>query len=231
MLTTEQILQRISRNTKKHSERNKRNYYRLGRRIEKLKERVNIHPEQKVSARRTYRYYKINKGIWDGPSPREFGKMNKDTFNRLLKGREEIEGETLLTAESSATQRRRRSTAQRKRRSKSTAQPQDAEGVPRNRRTPGLDIPIEGDSLSMEDFGMDLSIIEGYPVEQQTQGLSSLSSQPVDEVIVPTADCRPLTADRRSSSAERRYLNLEENQSGETFQDWLDDLFGAADSL
>ena len=104
MLTTEQILQRISRNTKKHSERNKRNYYRLGRRIEKLKERVNIHPEQKVSARRTYRYYKVKKGIWDGPSPREFGKMNKDTFERLLKGREEIEGETLLEAESSATQ-------------------------------------------------------------------------------------------------------------------------------
>src|ERR1044071_4148794 len=97
----------------------------------------------------------------------------------------------VLTAESSATQRRR---------SKSTAQPQDAEGVPGNRRTPGLDMPIEGDSLSMEDFGMDLSIIEGYPVEQQTQGLSSLSSQPVDEVIVLTADRRPPSADRRPSS-------------------------------
>src|ERR1044072_5206304 len=153
--TTEQLLKKISGNTKKHSERNKRNYYRLGRRIEKLKERVNIHPEQKVSARRTYRYYWINKEIWDGPSPREFGKMNKETFNRLLKGREEIEGETLLTAESSGTQRRRRSTAQRKstiriqsqieRRSKSIAQPQNAE-----------DMPIEGDSLSMKDFGMDL---------------------------------------------------------------------------
>src|ERR1043165_8075901 len=133
MTTTEQILRRISSNTKKCNERNKRNYYQLGRRIEKLKERVNIHPEQKVSARRTYRYYKVNKGIWDSPSPREFGKINKETFNWFLKGREEIEGETLLTAESSATQRRRRSTAQRKRRSKSTAQPQDAEGVPRNR--------------------------------------------------------------------------------------------------
>src|ERR1044071_6400644 len=187
-----------------------------------------MHIEQRVSAGQTYRYYKINKRIWDGPSPREFGKMNKNTFNRLLKGREEIEGETLLTAESSATQRRCRSTAQRKRRSKSTAQPQDAEGVPRNRRTPGLDMLIEGDSLSMGDFGTDLSMIEEYPIEQQTQGLSSLSSQPVDEVIVPTADCRPPSADRRPpsadrrspsadrrlSSAERRYPNLEENQSG-----------------
>ena len=95
----------------------------------------------------------------------------------------------LLKAESSSrTERRRKNTVHKKRRSKSTAQPQDAEGVSGNRRTPGLDMPIEGDSLSMEDFGMDLSIIEGYPVEQQTQGLSSLSSQPVDEVIVPTAD-------------------------------------------
>ena len=102
MTTTEEILQRISRNTKKCNERNKRNYYRLGRRIEKLNERVNIHPEQKVSARRTYRYYKVNKRIWDGPSPREFGKMNKETFNRLLKRREEIEGKILLTVESSA---------------------------------------------------------------------------------------------------------------------------------
>ena len=109
----------------------------------------------------------------------------------------------VLATESSATQRRRRSTAQGKRRSKSTAQPQDAEGVPRNRRTPGLDMPIEGNSLSMEDFGMNLSIIKGYPVEQQTQGLSSLSSQPVDKVIVPTADRRPPSADRRLPSADR----------------------------
>ena len=135
----------------------------------------------------------------------------------------------MLEAESSTIQERySRNTAQRKRRSKSTAQPQDAEGVPRNRRTPGLDMPIEGDSLSMEDFGMDLSIIEGYPDEQQTQRLSSAQ---VDEMIVPTADRRPPSADRRSSSADRRYPDLEENQSGGTFQDWLDDLFGAADTV
>ena len=55
-----------------------------------------------------------------------------------------------------------------KRRSNSTAQPQDAKEVPINGWTSGLDMPIEGDSLSMEDLGMDLSIIEGYPEEQQT---------------------------------------------------------------
>jgi len=79
----------------------------------------------------------------------------------------------LLEAESSVTQRRRRSTAQRKRRNKSTAQPQEVEEVPIDRWTSGLDMPIEGDSLSIEDLGMDLSIIEGYPGEQQTYGLSS----------------------------------------------------------
>ena len=45
--------------------------------------------------------------------------------------------------------------------------------MPINGWTSGLDMPIEGDSLSMEDLGMDLSIINGYPEEQQTQGLSS----------------------------------------------------------
>ena len=32
---------------------------------------------------------------------------------------------------------------------------------------------IEGDLLSMKDLGMDLSIIDGYPKEQQIYGLSS----------------------------------------------------------
>src|ERR1044072_2791559 len=80
----------------------------------------------------------------------------------------------LLEAEPSVTQKRRSgSTAQKKRRSKSTAQPQDAEEVPINGWTSGLDMPIEGDSLSMEDLGIDLSIMNGYPEEQQTYGLSS----------------------------------------------------------
>src|ERR1044072_8517656 len=80
----------------------------------------------------------------------------------------------LLEAEPSVTQKRRsRSTAHKERRSKSTAQPQEAEEVPIDGWTSGLDMPIEGDSLSMEDLGMDLSIMNGYPEEQQTYGLSS----------------------------------------------------------
>ena len=52
-----------------------------------------------------------------------------------------------------------------KRRSKSTAQPQNKGEVPIEGWTSGLDMPIEGDSLSMEDLEIDLSIIEGYSEE------------------------------------------------------------------
>src|ERR1044071_9380272 len=85
MLTTEELLERISKNIKKKSVAVKRNYYRLERKIVKDNEKVKLHHEQKVSARRTYKYYRIRRGDWIGPSPREFGKMTKDRFERLLK--------------------------------------------------------------------------------------------------------------------------------------------------
>ena len=44
--------------------------------------------------------------------------------------------------------------------------------MPIDRWTSGMDMPIEGDSLSMKDLGMNLSIIEGYSEKQQTQRLS-----------------------------------------------------------
>ena len=54
---------------KKLSKRNKWNYYQL-----KGNEKLNMYIEQRVSAEQTYRYYWINKGIWDGPLPRKFEK-------------------------------------------------------------------------------------------------------------------------------------------------------------
>ena len=62
-----------------------------------------------------------------------------------------------------------------------------------DRWTSGLDMPIEGDSLSMEDLGMDLSIIDGYPGKQQTYGLSSQTN----DWSGPDEDnnSRPLIAD------------------------------------
>ena len=65
MLTTEQLLERISNNMKKKSESAKRNYYRLERKIVKDKKKVKLHPEQKMSARRTYEYYRIGRGNWE----------------------------------------------------------------------------------------------------------------------------------------------------------------------
>src|SRR6266498_1801802 len=51
------------------------------------------------------RWYKVGKYLlqgrkikldWDGPSPRKLGKMRKEKFMDLLKGREELEREILL---------------------------------------------------------------------------------------------------------------------------------------
>src|SRR6266542_1447431 len=58
--------------------------------------KLKMHKETKVSARKTYQYYLKIKGDWDGPSPRKFGKMRKEKFMDLLKGREELEREILL---------------------------------------------------------------------------------------------------------------------------------------
>src|ERR1043165_7779457 len=150
----------------------------------------------------------------------------------------------LLEAEPSVTQERRSgSTAQRKRRSRSTAQPQDAEEVPIDGWTSGLDMLIEGDSLSMEDLGMDLSIIDGYPGEQQTYGLSSQTNDwlgpdedndsrpPIADSRPPVADSRPPIADSRPLTADRRLPNREEDQSDYTVDRWMDDLFGTANLI
>src|SRR6266542_1047891 len=56
-----------------------------------------MHKETQIAARRTYQYYSKIKGDWDGPSPRQFSKMKKSKFLDLLKRREEIEREILLT--------------------------------------------------------------------------------------------------------------------------------------
>src|SRR6266540_5172061 len=56
-----------------------------------------MHKEIQIAARRMYQYYSKIKGDWDGPSPRQLLKMKKMKFLDLLKGREEIEREILLT--------------------------------------------------------------------------------------------------------------------------------------
>ena len=52
-----------------------------------------------MAHRRIYQYYKIGKGDWEGPSPRNFGKMSATQFERVLKRREQSKRGTLLETE------------------------------------------------------------------------------------------------------------------------------------
>ena len=68
-------------------------------------------------------------------------------------------------------------------------------------------MPIKGDSLSMKDLRMDLSIIKRYPEEQQTQGLSLQTNDwsgldKDNNCRPPTADSRPPTADSQPPTAD-----------------------------
>ena len=60
-MLTEKILKQISKNTKKGSEQNKKDYYHLGKRILKKNKKIDMHKEQLVFTRRTYRFYSLNK--------------------------------------------------------------------------------------------------------------------------------------------------------------------------
>jgi len=100
--TIEETLKKISKNVKKNNKKNKKRWYRVGKVLTKDNKKIKLHPEMKSSARRTYRYYGVNKEDWDGPSPRQLGKMRKEKFEEVLRRREQNRGETLL--ESTQTQ-------------------------------------------------------------------------------------------------------------------------------
>src|SRR5262245_11014513 len=91
----EQIMEDISNNVKKKDNEIKKKWYKAGKYILQGN-KVKKHNEWKLSAKRTYKYYKIKKGEWEGPSPRELGKMRKQKFERLLKRREENNEGNLL---------------------------------------------------------------------------------------------------------------------------------------
>ncbi len=89
------ILKEIRRNPMLERLQNKKRWYKVGKYLLQGR-KIKLHQETKVSARRTYQYYSKIKGDWDGPSPRKLGKMRKEKFVDLLKGREELEREILL---------------------------------------------------------------------------------------------------------------------------------------
>src|SRR6185369_11187582 len=69
---------------------NKKDWFEIGRYLAKGI-RIEYHNEMKLSAQRTYQYYSIRPDDWNGPSPRSFGKMNKDRFTQLLNERQQIQ--------------------------------------------------------------------------------------------------------------------------------------------
>ncbi len=89
------ILKEIRRDLMREKLQNKKRWYKIEKYLmqgNKLK----MHKETKVSVRRTYQYYSKIKGDWDGLSPKKLGKIRKEKFWDLLKGREELEREILL---------------------------------------------------------------------------------------------------------------------------------------
>ena len=76
-------LRRIHLNTKKNSVENKKDWYKVGKALLRG-DKVRLHNESKVGARRTYRLYSVMKGNWEGSSPRMLLKMNKTQFDEVL---------------------------------------------------------------------------------------------------------------------------------------------------
>src|ERR1044072_3857371 len=70
------------RKPQKTPEERKKQWYAIGKVICEG-HKVKLHNESKLSAKRTYIYYQRKQG-WDGPSPRQFGKMNETQFQLEL---------------------------------------------------------------------------------------------------------------------------------------------------
>src|SRR6185369_11507669 len=80
--------------------RPRQEWYKVGKVITRG-HKVKMHGESKRAARRTYEYYGILKGNWEGPSPRQLGKMIKSEYLEYLNARKrlaeelaEVEGPT-----------------------------------------------------------------------------------------------------------------------------------------
>ena len=100
------ILKKISRHKKVDHITNKKRWYKVGKYLRRG-QKMDRHKESKLAAKRTYLYYKVNKGDWEGPTPRKLSKIPQHKFDELLKRREEIERGILLTIESTSDQQSR----------------------------------------------------------------------------------------------------------------------------
>src|SRR6266540_189356 len=91
-----QLLKEIKDEPMRYRDQNKKKWYKIGKYLLNGNKLV-MHKKTQIAARRTYQYYLKIKGDWDRPSPRQLSKMKKSKFLDLLKEREEIKREILLT--------------------------------------------------------------------------------------------------------------------------------------
>src|ERR1044072_8315451 len=81
-IKSEDLAQRLAQsnyypNRKEFMIERKKDWYKIGKRILQ-KFLMKLHKESRVLARRTYIFYNIGKGDWEGPFPRELRKMKKE---------------------------------------------------------------------------------------------------------------------------------------------------------
>src|SRR6266540_5313095 len=91
-----QLLKEIKDKPMRYRRQNKQKWYKIGKYLLDGNKLV-MHKEIQIAAWRMYQYYSKAKEDWDGSFPRQLSKMKKSKFLDLLKGREEIEREILLT--------------------------------------------------------------------------------------------------------------------------------------
>src|SRR6266540_2527875 len=91
-----QLLKEIKDEPMRYRDQNKRKWYKIGKYLLNGN-KMSMHKETQIAARRIYQYYFKIKGDWNGSSPQQLSKMKKSKFLDLLKGQEEIEKEILLT--------------------------------------------------------------------------------------------------------------------------------------
>ena len=64
-----QLIKEIKDELMRYRDQNKRKWYKIGKYLLNRNKMV-MHKETQIAARKTYQYYSKIKGDWDGPSPR-----------------------------------------------------------------------------------------------------------------------------------------------------------------
>ena len=91
-----QLLKKIKNESICCRNQNKKKWYKIEKYLLNRNKLI-MHKETQIAARRTYQYYLKIKGDWDGPSLWQLSKMKKSKFLDFLKRWEEIKREILLT--------------------------------------------------------------------------------------------------------------------------------------